>query len=82
MDSGIFVLKNYGKVIITFREAMEMRGFNRNKVAKMTGLSYNTINRYYQGDGISGVDLDVVAKICYVLQCEVGDLLKNERPAD
>jgi putative transcriptional regulator len=80
MSNGIFQQMDYGKIAITLKAVMEQRGITRNKLASLTGLVYNTINRYYQSAPITSVDLDVLAKICYVLDCEVKDVLKYERP--
>jgi len=66
-------------VIITLKDIMDSKGMTRNKLSNLTGLVYNTINRYYQSAPITSVDLDVIAKICYVLDCEVSDILKYER---
>ncbi|MCL2603444.1 MAG: helix-turn-helix transcriptional regulator [Defluviitaleaceae bacterium] len=80
MDNGIFFLKEYGRVIITLRDVMDQKGITRNKLANLTGLVYNSINRYYQSAPISSVDLDILAKICYVLNCKIEDILKYEKP--
>jgi len=82
MDNGIFNLKDYGNIVITLKEVMEQKGMTRNKLANLTGLVYNTIDRYYKYEPkpISSVDLDVLAKICYVLDCEVKDVLRYEKP--
>jgi len=82
MDNGIFNLKDYGGIVITLKEVMEQKGMTRNKLANLTGLVYNTIDRYYKYEPkpISSVDLDVLAKICYVLDCEVKDVLRYEKP--
>ena len=81
MDNGIFTLKEYGRVVITLREVMDKQSMTRNRLANLTGLVYNSINRYYQGEPISSVDLDILAKLCFVLGCEVGDVLRYERPS-
>jgi putative transcriptional regulator len=81
MDNGIFYLKDYGKVTITLKEIMNRKGMTRNKLASLTGLVFNTINRYYQPAPITSVDLDILAKICFILGCEIGDLLKYEKPS-
>lgn len=80
MDNGIFTLKEYGRVVITLKEVMDKQNMTRNRLANLTGLVYNSINRYYQGTSISSVDLDILAKLCFVLGCEVGDVLKYEKP--
>ena len=80
MNDGIFLLKEYGRVVITLKDVMEQQGMTRNHLARLTGLVYNSINRYYQNAPISSVDLDVLAKICFVMNCDLSDVLKYERP--
>ena len=80
MNDGIFVLKEYGRVVITLKDVMDKQDMTRNRLASLTGLVYNSVNRYYQNAPISSVDLDVLAKICFVLNCEIADVLKYERP--
>ena len=80
MNDGIFALKEYGRVVITLKDVMDKQGMTRNRLSTLTGLVYNSVNRYYQNAPISSVDLDVLAKICFVLNCEIADVLKYERP--
>ena len=44
---------------------MKKKNISRNKLSVLTGATYNVINRYYNSD-INRVDLDVLARICYV----------------
>jgi putative transcriptional regulator len=80
MNNAVFYLKNYGKVVITLRDVMEQRAITRNRLASLTGLAYNTINRYYQPAPITSVDLDILAKICFVLDCDIADVLRYDKP--
>ena len=80
MSDGIYTLKKYGRVVITLKVVMDKQDITRNKLASLTGLVYNSINRYYQNAPISSVDLDVQAKICYILNCGVSDILRYEPP--
>lgn len=75
MSDGIFILKNYGKVKIDIKTIMKKKNITRNKLSDLTGATYNVINRYYNGD-ISRIDLDVLARICFVLECNISDILK------
>lgn len=77
MDDGIFILKNYGKVKFCIKETMSKKKITRNKLSKLTGCTYNVIDRYYKGN-ITRVDLDVLAKICFVLECNVSDIIQYE----
>jgi putative transcriptional regulator len=79
MDNSIFNLREYGRVIITLKDVMDHKGITRNKLASLTGLVYNTVNRYCQAAPITSVDLDVLAKICFVLDCGIADVLKYEK---
>lgn len=78
MENGIFVLRNYGKIKINIKTIMDKKSITRNKLSVLTGATYNVINRYYNND-ISRVDLDVLARICYVLECNVSDVLEYEK---
>ena len=78
MDNGIFNLKNYGKVEFNIRKIMKEKNITRNKLAVLTGATYNVINRYYNND-ITRLDLDVLARICYVLNCQVSDIIEYKK---
>lgn len=78
MDNGIFVLRNYGKININIKKIMKKKNITRNKLSVLTGATYNVINRYYNSD-ISRIDLDVLARICYVLDCNIEDVLEYEK---
>lgn len=82
MSEGIFEikLKNYGRVVLTIQEMMEKRGMARTRLAGLIGAKYTVVNRYYKGEVLSKVDLDILAKICFVLDCDIQDVLKYERP--
>ncbi len=74
MDS-IYSLKDYGKVNIHLKQVLIEKGITRGKLCNKAALSYDLVNRYYNNK-IIRVDLDVIARICYVLDCKVEDILK------
>lgn len=78
MDTGIFNLKNYGKIEFNIKKIMKEKNITRNKLSVLTGATYNVINRYYNND-ITRLDLDVLARICYVLNCEVSDIIEYKK---
>ena len=61
-------------------EVLDSRGITRNKLRTLTGTKYEVIDRYYKGVSIEMADLDFLAKVCFVLDCEVSDLLEYQRP--
>ena len=77
---GITELKDYGKVEIKLSSIMDKNNISIYKMSRLTDLKYSTIKSYYSNSPISRVDLDVISKMCYVLNCGVEDILKYNRP--
>lgn len=73
---GIAEFKSYGKVRITVSKLMDKYGISLYQMAKLTNLKYTTIKSYYCNAPITRVDLDVIAKMCYVLDCNIQDILE------
>ncbi len=73
---GITELRDYGKVQINLKQLMDEYSISIYQMSKLTGLKYNTIKSYYINAPLTKVDLDVVAKMCYVLNCNVKDILE------
>lgn len=74
----IYEYKNYGKIKIDLKSAMEKKNISRNKLAKLIGSDNNVIKRYYN-DILYEIDLDILARLCYVLECEPEDIIKYEK---
>ena len=77
---GIVELKNYGKVEIKLRTIMDKKNISIYKLSKLTNLKHSTIKGYYNNAPITRVDLDVLSKLCYVLDCKIEDILEYKYP--
>lgn len=44
----------------------------------MIATNYDLVNRYYNNKVIR-IDLDIIARMCYALNCEVNDILKYKK---
>lgn len=71
----------YGCVRVKLAEVLNRRGITRNRLRTLTGVKYEVIDRYYRASQVERVDLDFMAKVCYVLNCKIEDLLEYEGPA-
>ena len=69
-------MEDYGCVRVKLAEVLSSRGITRNRLRTLTGVKYEVIDRYFKGVRVEKVDLDFLAKVCYVLNCEIGDLLE------
>ncbi|MBQ3160711.1 MAG: helix-turn-helix transcriptional regulator [Oscillospiraceae bacterium] len=57
---------------------MEKRNINRNNLANASNTRFEVINKWYNNE-VEKLDLDVLARICYVLECSPSDILKHEK---
>lgn len=76
---SVLVRKDYGSISFRFREIMDANGINRNQLAKRAGIRFEVAKRFYDGN-IERMDIDVLARVCYVLDCDVGDVIRYHRP--
>lgn len=65
-------------VRIYLSELLGGRRISQADLARKTGIRANTINELYW-ELVERVNLEHIEKICNVLDCEIGDLLKIEK---
>lgn len=67
--------QKYGKIIIHLDELLADSGLSKNKFAQKAELERTQLNRYIRND-ITLLNIDVLARMCSVLECSVSDLLE------
>lgn len=77
MDNTVYTLKNYGTININLKKVIDSKGISRSKLSTMVAMNYDLVNRYYNNK-VTRVDLDVIARFCYVLNCNVNEILTYE----
>ena len=77
---GIVELVNYGKVEIKLRSIMDKKNISIYQMTKLTSLKHSTVKSYYNNCPLTRVDLDVISKLCYVLNCNVEDIIEYVYP--
>lgn len=70
----------YGSIKVKLADVMDRHGITRNHLHTLTNVKYDVIDRYYKGCDIVRADLDFLAKVCYVLDCKIEDLLEYIPP--
>lgn len=78
MDNNVYVLKNYGKIEIVLKDILEKKDISRNKLCTMIATNYDLVNRYYNNRVIR-IDLDIIARMCFALNCSISDILKYKK---
>lgn len=72
-------MEEYGTIRIKLEELIQKVGISKNKLSHRAEMQHSQINHYCRGD-ITRLDTDVLARICTVLDCQIGDLLEFVPP--
>ncbi len=71
----------YGKIKIKLDELISNKKMSKNKLGHLAEMQRTQINNYCRND-ITRLDTDVLARICTVLDCDIGDLLEFVPPTE
>lgn len=74
MENELYTIKNYGQIEIHLREYMDAKGITRNALARAINARFEVIDKWYNGH-VEKIDADVLARICFVLDCTPGDII-------
>ena len=70
----IFVKKEYGKINIHLKEIMDAKKIKRHTLARAIDTRFEVIDKWYNNK-VENLDLDILARLCFVLECSIEDLL-------
>ena len=71
--------KDYGSFTIVLDDLLKARGMSKNKLVERANLQRTQLNSYCKND-IKRPDLDVLARICWAMDCELSDIIKYTAP--
>lgn len=74
MEHTIYTINEYGDIRIRLKEIMDQKEITRNALARATNTRFEVINKWYQGH-VEKIDTDVLARICYILECTPSDII-------
>ena len=72
-------METYGTIKINLAKLIEERGISKNKLSHRAEMQRTQIT-HYCNNTISRLDIDVLSRLCTVLECEIGDLLEFVPP--
>ena len=76
-SKSVFAIKDYGKISLHLKEMMDSKKITRNYLARVSNTRFEVINKSYNNE-VEKMDLDILARICYVLECSPADIIKYE----
>lgn len=65
---------NYGKINLTINRLLKQKHIKPYKLSMLTGIRYDVLKKYVDGS-LYRIDLDVIARICFSLKCDLDDIL-------
>ena len=66
---SVVTVNEYGKIQLRLKEIMDKKKITRNYLARATNTRFEVINKWYNNE-VEKMDLDILARICYVLDCK------------
>ena len=73
---GNLTQKQYGRIILKLDEMRRARNLSKNKLSNMMGVNYGILLRYCNNNEFGLVDFDFLARACYVLRCDIADIVE------
>jgi len=70
----------YGEIQVKLDELILKRNISKTKLAKLANTNYKNIKRLCDCE-LQKVDLDILARICFVLKCELSDIMTYNHAA-
>ena len=75
MKNELYTMNQYGKITIDIKTFMDEKSINRNMLARAINARFEVIDKWYGGH-VEKIDADVLARICFVLECTPGDIIR------
>lgn len=77
-SKSVISINEYGHIDICLKELIESRNITRNYLAKAANTRFEVIDKWYNNE-VEKIDLDVLARICYVLDCSPQEIVKYNK---
>ena len=75
---SVINISSYGNISIHLKELIDAKGITRYRLAKLADTRFEVVEKWYSG-AVERIDSDVLARFCYILNCEVSDIIKYDR---
>ena len=70
---------DYGKVKINLDKIIKEKNISKNKLTQRTEMQRTQLNNYCK-QNIQRIDLSILARLCYVLECDISDIIEYIPP--
>ena len=63
-----------GEVKCNLKLIMDSKKISINQLSRLTSVKYDIVKKYYIGLNY-GLTMDIIAKFCYSLECDIKDII-------
>lgn len=70
-----------GKVVMKLGSFLDNNGYSKSGLSRAANIDYRIIKRLCVND-VQRVDLEIMARICYSLDCDLADILEYQKPKE
>ena len=74
-------MERFGEIKLHVAEVIKARGISKNKLSQRAEMQRTQLNNYCNNT-ITRLDIDVLARLCTVLECDIGDILEFVPPEE
>ena len=72
---SVMNIGSYGKISVHLKEIIDERGITRYRLAKLADTRFEVVEKWCSGT-VERIDSDILARFCYILDCEITDIIK------
>ena len=76
LNNELILYKDFGHIELKLDKILKDRNITTYELSMKTGIKYQTIKNMREPNTTVRINLEVLAKLCYVLGCKIEDLLE------
>lgn len=73
--------ESFGSIKIGLEQLIQKKGMSKNKVSNLAQMQRTQLNNYCKGK-IQRIDLSILSRLCYALDCSIEDILEYQPPTE
>lgn len=74
-------MEEWGHVDLKLDEFMKKNNISRSSLSRNAQIHYNQLLKYCRND-MQKVDLNILARICKTINCEIGEIIEYTPPTE
>ena len=72
---SVININSYGNISIHLKDLIEEKGITRYRLAKLADTRFEVVEKWCSGT-VERIDSDVLARFCYILDCDITDIIR------